>query len=216
MYRRLNLKNSEKEILDQIRDASYETLIQGKDNNGIPFLKHIFELHLKIFREACSNCPDKVPGYIQKLKKLNPIEMENQEKKTSEFELQDGVIIPVQGTSEVFSAHNLTDEAAVELLAQNPNRKALFSKMSDNVDELIEAFLANSIEVNEDDDNTDDGLVKVGDNKITIEEAISLLEKVKITTKATTVKGVETKIAALEGESKTEFETLVVDFVAKK
>lgn len=202
------LSFKEEEILQEIRDASYEALTRGKDKNGIPFLRHIFELHYKIFGETCSNCPGKITGYIQKLKNFNTkIKMEIIK---SEFQLNVGVIIPVAGTSDAYSNHNLTDELAIQLLAQNPNRKLLFSKLPENVYELIEEYIA-SIEVAGDDD-----LVTVGTDKLTIEEAISLLELINVKTKASTVAGVEKKITELTEDQAKEFQTLVTDFIAKK
>jgi hypothetical protein len=201
------LNPKEEEILQQIRDASYEAL-RGKDNNGIPFLKHIFQLHYKIFGETCSNCPGKITGYIQKLKNFNTtIKMEIIK---SEYQLQEGVIIPVAGTSEAYSNHNLTDEVAIKLLVQNPNRKSLFNKLPENVDELIEAYVE-EIEVDE-----EDNLVTVGENKITIEEAITLLDLINVKSKATTVTGVQKKIAELNPEQSKEFNVLVFDLVSKK
>lgn len=199
----LQLSLNEKEILEQIRDATYETLTRGKDKNGIPFLKHIFQLHYKIFGETCSNCPGKITGYIQKLKNFNPIKkMETTSKK---FQLKEGVIIPVAGTSDAYSNANLTDEIAIKLLADNPNRKILFEKLPENLDELI----AESLEV-----DLDPEVLTFGEKTLTIEEALSLLEKINVTSKATTVTGVLKKIDSLTVEQKTDFETLVKDFVA--
>jgi hypothetical protein len=199
------LNPKEEEILKEIRDASYEAL-RGKDKNGIPFLRHIFELHYKIFGETCSSCPGKITGYIQKLKNYNTkIKMENTK---SEFKLNEGVIIPVAGTSDAYSNHNLTDEIAVQLLAQNANRKALFSKIPENVDTLIEEYIA-SIEV----EGGDEVLI-IGDKRFTIEETLSLLEKINVKSNATTVAGVLKKIAKLTEEQKTELEQLANDFLA--
>jgi hypothetical protein len=200
------LSFNEEEILQQIRDASYETLTRGKDKNGIPFLRHIFELHYKIFGETCSSCPGKITGYIQKLKNFNTrIKMENTK---SEFQLNVGVIIPVAGTSDAYSNHNLTDELAVQLLAQNPNRKVLFSKIPENVDQLIEEYIA-SIEVEGEDE-----VLTIGDKRFTIEETISLLEKINVKSNATTVAGVLKKIAKLTEEQKIELDQLANDFLA--
>lgn len=200
------LSFNEEEILKEIRDASYETLTRGKDKNGIPFLRYIFELHYKIFGETCSSCPGKITGYIQKLKNFNTkIKMENTK---SEFQLNVGVIIPVAGTSDAYSNHNLTDELAVQLLAQNPNRKVLFSKIPENVDQLIEEYIA-SIEVEGEDE-----VLTIGDKRFTIEETISLLEKINVKSNATTVAGVLKKIAKLTEEQKTELDQLANDFLA--
>ena len=125
------------------------------------------------------------------------------------FQLQEGVIIPVAGTSDVFSSHNLTDENAIKLLSENPNRKSLFRVLPENVDELIEAYIS-EIEVDEEND-----LVTVGTEKLTTEEAVSLLELINVKTKATTVVGVEKKIAELTEDQATEFQVLVADFIAK-
>ncbi|WP_310381842.1 hypothetical protein [Flavobacterium sp.] len=200
MSRQLSL--NEKEILEQIRDATYETLTRGKDEKGIPFLKHIFELHYKIFGETCSNCPDKISGYIQKLKNFNPIKkMET----TKTFQLKEGVIIPVAGTSDAYSNANLTDEIALKLLSDNPNRKILFEKLPENLDDLIDE----GVEV-----NLDPEVLTFGEKTLTIEEALSLLEKINVISKATTVTGVLKKIDSLTAEQKIDFQTLVNDFVA--
>lgn len=201
MSRQLSL--NEKEILEQIRDATYETLTRGKDENGIPFLRHIFELHYKIFGETCSNCPGKISGYIQKLKNFNPIK--KMETTSKIFQLKEGVIIPVAGTSDAYSNANLTDEIAVKLLADNLNRKILFEKLPENLDELI----AEGIEV-----DLDPEVLTFGEKTLTIEEALSLLEKINVTSKAITVTGVLKKINSLTAEQKTDFENLVNDFVA--
>lgn len=197
------LSLNEKEILEQIRDATYETLTRGKDEKGIPFLKHIFQLHFKIFGETCSNCPGKITEYIQKLKQFNPIK--KMETTLKLFQLKEGVIIPVAGTSDAYSNANLTDEIALKLLADNPNRKALFEKLPDNLDELI----AEGVEV-----NLDPEVLTFGEKTLTIEEALSLLEKINVTSKATTVTGVLKKIDSLTDDQKTDFENLVNDFVA--
>lgn len=210
------LSENQKEILKEIRDASYETL-RGKDKNGIPFLKHIFELHYKIFGETCSSCPGKIAGYIQKLKNFNTnIKMEIIK---SEFQLQEGVIIPVTGTSDVYSQHNLTDEIAIKLLSENPNRKLLFRTLPENVDELIEAYIS-EIEVkgddNKDGDDQDDTLVSIGNAKVTVEEALSLLEIINIKTKANTVVGVGKKIKELTPELLKELTLIASDFVSMR
>lgn len=209
------LNDDQKEILKEIRDANYDTL-NGNDKNGIPFLKHIFDLHYKIFGETCSNCPSKIGGYIQKLKKFNPdLKMEIVK---SNFELNDGVIIPVPGTSDVYSKHNLTDEAALIILHKNPNRKALFRVLPENVDELIEAYVRElEAKVSEDDNKGgDDSLVLIDSHKLTVEEVVSLLEKINIKTKATTVVGISKKVAELTPEQLKELNVLVSDLVSKR
>jgi hypothetical protein len=216
MQNQSSLSEEQKEILNQIRDASYETL-RGKDKNGIPFLKHIFDLHYKIFGETCSNCPSKIGGYIQKLKNFNPkIKMKITK---SEFQFQEGVIIPVSGTSDVYSQHNLTDENAIKLLSENPNRKSLFRTLPENVDELIEAYISN-LEVagtdTKEGKDQDDTLVSIGDVKVTVEDALSLLELINVKSKATTVVGVGKKIAELTPDQLKELTLIASDFVSMK
>ncbi|MHC0442312.1 hypothetical protein [Flavobacterium sp. 3-210] len=215
MFRQLSLNEEQKEILKEIRDASYQTL-SGRDRNGIPYLKHIFDLHFKIFGETCSTCPNKIGGYIQKLKNFNPeIKMELVK---SIFELNDGVIIPVPGTSDVYSKHNLTDEAALKILSKNPNRKTLFRVLPKNIDELLESYVV-GLEVEgsgDDSKSVDDSLVSIGNNGLTVEETISLLELINVKTKATTVTGISKKVAELTPEQLKELSVLASDLIAKK
>lgn len=197
-------------LLEEIRSTDIQTLLKGKDKNGTPYLKHIFEIHFKLFGETCSSCPGKITGYINKIKKYNSSEiMKKEEKKSSAFQLNTGVIIPVPGTSTVYSEHNITDEIALELLSKNANRKSMFRVLPADVDEQIKNFLDKPAQ-------DEDDSVTVGDHKISVEEAISLLEKINVSTKATTVKGVENKISGLKTAEAKEFNTLVEGFATHK
>lgn len=131
--------SKQEEILNIIRDSDIKTLTTGKDKNGIPFLKHIFELHKEIFGETCSTCPYLIPGYISKLKNYNSKEMK-EKKEQSKFELKKGVLLIFAGTSRSYSEANLTDEVALEYLAKNPNRKEKFAKLPKDIDKLIENY----------------------------------------------------------------------------
>lgn len=136
------------EAIEEIKNADYLTITKGKDKNGIPFLKHIFELHHKIFGQTCSNCPSQLPNYINQIKNFNPKnKMENLENTTKEFQLKEGVIVPIPGTSDAYSNHNITDEIAIALLADNINRKDLFQKVPENLEELIANYEAIKLEV---------------------------------------------------------------------
>jgi hypothetical protein len=131
-------RRSSEELLELVKSTDTAELMQGKDSDGTPYLQHIFRLHLELFGQTCTGCVDRIPGYIQRIKNHNP--MKNQSKKTdAAFALKKGVIIPVRGTSKVISEHNLTDETAIALLKENPNRKSLFRVLPKNVDELIAA-----------------------------------------------------------------------------
>lgn len=200
-----NLNVEEKKQLQKIWDTDYQTIVSGKDN-GVPFLKIVFKLHFKLFGETCSTCPNKIPGYIKKIKSLNPqnSKIMAQEKTTTVFRLQDRVTIPVAGTSLSYSQHNLTDEIAVELIAKNPNRKALFVKLPDNIDELIAEFNSKNGE-----DDTDNGVLSLDKLQITVEQVLSVLEKMNVKTKATSEAGLNKKIGELTEEQKVEFLNLV-------
>ena len=228
MSLQLHLNKDQEKVLHKIWDIDYPNLLNRIDEKGIPYLKHVFDLYFKIYGEVCSNCPSKISGYIQKLKSLKNITMQNENIKESQFELHDDVMIPVPGTSDAYSQHNMTDEIAIKLLSQNPNRKSLFRKLPENVDSLVEEYV-NRIEVVDDLDqnlnqdqnldqeqNIDPELVTIGVSKVTIEEAHSLLELINVKTRASTAKGIENKISELAPEDKAELEKLVNDFVAKK
>lgn len=101
-------------------------------------LRAVFEVYLKLFGEVCSGCPSKITGYINRIKKHKKTTAMS-ELKSKKYLLKTGKIIVVKGSSNAFSNKNLTDEQALSFLKKNPNRKILFSKMPDNVDELIEA-----------------------------------------------------------------------------
>lgn len=206
-----NLTEDEIKVLNEIRDA--KDVLRGRDSKGIPFLQHVFKLHKKIFNEACSNCPGKLQGYINNLKKFNPQKQKIMSDKKL-FKLREGVIIPVAGTSESYSNANITDEKAIELLAINPNRKALFQTLPKNVDELVEEFKNKSSKPSTDDDLKE--FVKIGDYSLTVEETQKVLETAKIKTRATTVTGVQKFVDELKDEDKKEVFQLAKDLVEAK
>lgn len=197
-------------MLKEIRDA--KDVLRGRDSKGIPFLQHVFKLHKKIFNEACSNCPGKLQGYINNLKKFNPQKQKIMSDKKL-FKLREGVIIPVAGTSESYSNANITDEKAVELLTINPNRKALFETLPKNVDELIEQF-KNKTAKPTDEDSKD--LVKIGDYSLTVEETQKVLETAKIKTRASSVTGLQKFVNELKDEDKKEVFELAKALVEAK
>ncbi|WP_448930480.1 hypothetical protein [Flavobacterium sp.] len=140
--------------------------------------------------------------------------MSKEIKKSENFQFHGNTTFPLAGTSTVYSNENLTDEIAIEILSKNPNRKVLFSKMPKNVDELIYNFKSAT------SDDTGAGAkvvkldadsVKIGEGSYTVEQAIALLEKVNVSTKATTVKGVENVITKLDEKVKAELVRLAAD-----
>lgn len=198
-----HLSAEQTEKLQKLWDADYQTIVSGKDN-GVPYLKYLFEIHLALFGETCSHCTTKFPGYIKKIKNLNPKNIMSKQIKTSEnFRLQERTTIPVRGTSIVYSNANLTEEVAIKLLAENPNRKVLFAKLPTNVDELIEAY-QKSLAASEENNETPSNLIVIGDKNLTVEQAVALLEKLNLKTKATTVAGVGKFITNLNDDQKAE------------
>jgi hypothetical protein len=181
---------SDIELLEEIRGASNEVLIKNKDSKGIPFLASIFRLHKQIFGETCSTCPKKIPSYINRLKNFKPIEkMENTSKN---FMLSDGSMIIIPGTSLCYSNANLTDEVAIAYIAVNPNRKQLFTKLPENIDELV----TQSLEVKEEEE-----LITVFEKAVNVKEVLDALKQIGENTRATTGVGVLKKISELTPEN---------------
>lgn len=191
---KLELSDKENEALQFIKNSDFNVLLKGKDEKGIPYLKKIFELHLKIFGQTCSNCPSKITGYIQKLKNYSQSKnLETMSEINHEFKLKEGVIIPVPGTSVAYSSNNITDDIAVELLADNSNRKVLFEKIPEDYEQRISDYIEN-IELKED-------LELPNIENIEVAEVIRLLSIAGVTTKATTVDGLNKKIESLNNET---------------
>lgn len=118
--------------LELIKNTSSDVLYKNH-------LKEVFETYYKLFGEVCTGCPNKISGYINRIKNYKkPSIMSDDKKQKSEFQLKKGTIIPVRGTSKAYSSANITDEIALKLLRDNPNRKPLFSKLPENIDDLLE------------------------------------------------------------------------------
>lgn len=102
-------------------------------------LKLVFDTYQRLYKEVCHNCPTKVAGYIKRIKNHNTIVMATKEKKEqkSAFVLKTGAQIIVRGKSKSYSNANITDELALKFLKANPNRKQLFAKLPDNINELL-------------------------------------------------------------------------------
>lgn len=121
----------------------------------------------------------------------------SQTKDTRKFQLAKGVIIPVAGTSKSYSYENITDEVALELIKVNPNRKRLFAKLPDNLDQLLSAKASDAGKGKQDPPVEH---VKVGEALLSLEDALALLEKAEVGTQATTIKGVQKRIDGLKEE----------------
>ena len=132
------LNRKDEELLELIKTISSDDLFSTRDVNGEPYLKSIFRLHQVIFGETCSTCGTKIAGYIKKIKLYNP----NTTKimSNSRYILAGNNTLVVPGTSKAYSNHNITDEIAVGFLADNLNRKSLFSKVPQDFEQDIEDF----------------------------------------------------------------------------
>jgi hypothetical protein len=164
----LLLNDNDLLTLQEIKDANFEKLTREQDKKGIPYLRHVFDLHIKLFGETCSSCPSAISGYIQKLKNYNFKNLEKMENENLvNYKLKEGVIVPILGTSDVYTNHNLTDEIAFQLLKENPNRVEIFEKMPENINEL----LATEIEVKSDEVVSNEKIAKV--KKVKSDEVVS-------------------------------------------
>lgn len=202
--------NEEEQVkLQKIWDTDYQTIVRGKDN-GVPFLTYVFQLHYKLFGKTCSTCPSNLPGYIKSLKNLNT---SNQMKttETKNFKLQEAVTIPIPGTSKAYSNHNLTDEIAIELIAKNPNRKALFVVLPKDVDAQVEAFLKSKVSAEAEKLVPAGEVITIGETAYTVAQAVELLAKIGVDTKATTAKGVNGVISKLNADKTAELTALTLE-----
>ncbi len=198
------LLNEDKKWVEFIKETDLETLLKGKDENNTPYLEHIFRLHVLLFGETCTGCPKKIPHYINRIKNFNQME---QKQEKSLFRLKKGMMIVIPGSSKAYSEYNITDEIAIKLLRDNPNRRSLFDSMPENLQEIIE-----SEEIDNSGEVVNDSIpenVKIEDKEFSIEEARELLELIGVTTKATTVKGINDKIKTLSDEQQEELQDLI-------
>lgn len=196
----MRLHDEDKSWVELVKETDTKTLLTGKDEKGTPYLEHIFRLHVLLFGETCTGCPTKIPHYIDRIKNVNLDKMEQKQEK-SLFRLKKGMMIIIPGSSKAYSEHNITDEVAIELLRENPNRQSLFEALPENLGELLEQEEINEVLGNDD-------VVKLDGKEFSVEEARELLAQVGVTTKATTVRGINDKINSLSEEQKEQLEEL--------
>lgn len=89
-----------------------------------------FEEQMKV---GCGACYDK--AYIRLKQKLNILE-NKKEVKEKNFVLKVGYIREFN-SREMYTNDNLTDEVAIAYLKKNINRKVQFSKLPENLEELL-------------------------------------------------------------------------------
>ena len=163
------LEDADKELLELIQSMSSSNLISKRDSNGIPYLKSVFYIYSKLFGEACSTCPSKISGYINKLQMFN---LENLKvmSENKNFILNEGSLIVIPGTSEAYSNANLTDEVAIAFIADNPNRKSLFVKLPEYVDMQVAEYLQSAESTEEAETSTVEEVTTVENDTDKVQE----------------------------------------------
>ena len=191
----MQLTSKDTDLLQEIKTLDTITLKTGRDGSGVPYLTSIFRLHKLLFNEVCSSCPNMIPAYINRIKNFKNLELMSKKSETkvaSVFALAEGVLIPIAGTSKAYSNANITEETAVALLAANPNRRSLFTKVPDDLDSRIADYVK--------------GLEVQAEEPFDIEKNIAALKTAGVDTKASTEKGVRAKIAELTTDQRSKFD----------
>lgn len=161
-----------------VQETSNEVLVKQH-------LQEVFSLYFDLYGEVCTGCPRKIAGYINRIRNHKKTKVMTKQKR--KYRLREGVIIPIPGTSEAYSNHNLTDEIAEKLLKDNPNRRILFAEIPGD-------FEGGS------GDEAPAEFVVVRDLELTVSEGIDLLAEIGITSKATTIEGVQKRFDSLKPE----------------
>lgn len=123
--------------IDELLKLDDKKILFGSDANGNRYLGQLLKHYADIFGQSCFSCPKKFPVYLQKLRNH---QMKNSDKLKSFFKLRADVILPIFGTSEVYSNENLTDEAALKVLSRNKNAAHLFTELPKKWEELVDAY----------------------------------------------------------------------------
>lgn len=133
--------------LSELLELDNNTILTGSDSDGNRYLSMMLELYSETFGQSCFSCSKRFPGYLNQLRNLKMTSTKT-EKTSATFELKKDTMIPIPGTSESYSDKNLTDEAALKILARNKNAKSLFKTLPENWEEQVEAYKAGSTKVN--------------------------------------------------------------------
>lgn len=131
------MRNLTKKELLKLSD---ETILRGQSDSGVIYLSEMLRIYATEFGKPCGGCPSKFPEYLQKLR--NTMKKTETEVKKGDFQVKKGVMIPIFGTSEAYTADNLTDDIAVRILAGNANAKILFASLPDDWAERVQALEA--------------------------------------------------------------------------
>lgn len=124
--------------LETLLEMDDATILKGSDTTGKRYLGQMLKYYSQIFGQTCFSCSKRFPEYLKKLR--IHIMKKDIQKTNSNFKLEKGVTIPIFGTSEVYSAENLTDEAALKILSRNPNARRLFKSVPKDWEEQVEAY----------------------------------------------------------------------------
>lgn len=125
-----------KDRLQQLRDLKISSSdLRQRIENDSSFRKEIEELSMYFLGDKPHGCGNCYFDYFFKLRSKTIMD------KSSNFELRAGVLLhdPVnRDISKILTRHNLTDELALYHLVHNPECRIYFSKLPENIDELIE------------------------------------------------------------------------------
>lgn len=187
------LSINDKKILKEIKGLDYNSIMKNADKNQVPFLKHVFRLNELIFGEVCNYCPTKIIGYIQKLKQYDLKMIKAEKREDLKFKLKSGKVVRLGGKP--YSEHNVTDKVSLAFLRLNPNRKQLFKTLPDNVDDLINKEVVESI--------------KLFGKELTFEKVNELLSEIGVKSKASAIKGIQKKIDSLDEDQMSKLNLLI-------
>jgi hypothetical protein len=148
-------------------------------------LTEVFDLYQELFGEVCTGCPTKIAGYINRIKKLKKSKVMKDDRN---FKLKTGSILPVPGSSKVYTNENLTDEIALKFIKKNPN-----------LDELLSGKEKASEATH----------VVVGENNYTVEEGTSILAQIGVNTSAKTIEGVQKRFDGLKAADRKKLDELL-------
>ena len=138
--------------LELIQSLSYEEIKKGRDQQGVPYLKYLYELHKELFFKTCSSCPGKINSYIRNIKNYKSKTMSKKENKTPKFALKEGAVCKLN-SGKLISQHNLSDYFAIQILSENENRKVLFSKLPNDWASRVKKYLEKNPKKTDEDQN---------------------------------------------------------------
>jgi hypothetical protein len=115
-----------KELLNKIKEVEEARfLIAAKTPEGLAVLRDTYFMAFgEYYQENCSPCHEKAYFKLMQIQ-FNPNNYLKMS--TRKYLLKDGHQVQIFGSSEIYTNANLSDEKAVELLNDNPNRSVSFA-----------------------------------------------------------------------------------------